>query len=262
MSVVTDRLRLTTVHLRLGLFAVFGIGFLAMAVPGFLEPMTFWIGIVIGDYAYPTHELHHFLLGTYFGVLFLGVLAQAVYPSRHVGALHTSLILFTAAIIGLIVTGAFDVGLLILLGLLVGMVLAHPSGMDQLPSRDTFDPTLGVMAGVTAIGAVVFASIEWYAQITVNDPHVAFGHYIFTGAIGLSIAVLTLYGSFRGMHWRFPIYTAGLFLFVLGVSSIRYPGAEQGSSLGVIGGVVVTLWAIVLIVIAERGDALRHRLGI
>lgn len=259
MSVVSDRVALNRNNLKLGGFVVFGLAFLALALPAFLEPMTFWIGIVLGDYAYPTHELHHFLLGTYLGLLFLGVVAQAVYPSKRVGALHGTIVLFAAAVIGVTLTDGFDPILLLLLGLLVGMTLTHPVGTAQLPSRENFDSLLGALALVTLIGGLAFAGIEWNAQLTAEDAHVVFGHYIFTGAAGLSVGVLAIYGSLRGINWRHPIYSASVLILVLGVASMVYPSAAQGSSFGVIGGILVALWALVLVLVAER-NAIQKRL--
>ncbi len=249
----TFRQRTFDGRLRLAAFGLFGLGFLALSLPAVLDPMTFWTGIVLGDYLYPTHELHHLVLGSVFPVLLLGVLAQAYRPSERVGALHTSLIIWTSLVVVFTVGGGFSPIQLVLLGLLAGMVVTHPTGRKQRPSFDTADRSLVAVAAVTAVGAVSFAGIELLSHFEAADDHVVLDHYLFMATTGLSIAALVLYGSLQGIGWRFPTYSAGFLLIVIGAGSIIYPGAEQGSSLGVALGLLVVVWAILFVGLAERG---------
>ena len=53
-----------------------------------------------------------------------------------------------------------------MLGLLVGMAVAHPAGRDQLPSLVRLDRRMATLAFVTAVGAVVFAGIELSAHFS------------------------------------------------------------------------------------------------
>ena len=245
--------RIADERLKLGVFGLFGLVFLALSLPALLEPMTFWTGIVLGDYAYPTHELHHLVLGSVFPILLLGVLAQAYRPSDRVGALHTTLIIWLSLVLVFTVGGAFSPIQVVLLGLLVGMVITHPAGRDQLPTFDDLDRPIAAVAAVTAIGAVAFAGVELLAHLTAEDSHVGFDHYLFMATTGISIAALVVYGSLRNIGWRFPTYSAGMLLVVIGGGSIIYPGAEQGSSLGVALGLIVVLWAVLFVGLVERG---------
>lgn len=246
----------TKAHAKLAGFALFGIGFLALALPAFAEPMTFWTGIFVGEYGYPSHELHHFVLGSVLGLLLLGVLVQAVRPSKRVGALHGTLIIWIALTASFSIAGEFSPVHLLLLGLLVGMAATHPVGTEQLPSRAQIDWAFVAVAVVTALGALSFGVIELNAHFARDDAHVAFDHYLFMATTGFSIAGLVLYSSVRHIGWRFPAYSAAFFMGVIGAASIVYPGASQGSSLGVVLGLIVLLWTGVFIVMAERGPEL------
>lgn len=255
MSTASADARLSTGRLKLGAFALAGLGFLALAAPAFAEPMTFWTGIVLGEYAYPSHELHHLVLGSVFPVLLVGVLAQAYRPRRRVGALHSVLVVWICLTAVFALGGEFSPMHVVLLGLLLAMALTHPAGSDQLPSREGLDRRMAAVAVVTALGALAFAGVELLAHFTAEDAHVGFDHYLFMATTASSIACLALYASFRGVGWRFPAYTSAFLLTVVGLGSVLYPGGEQGSSLGLFGLAVVG-WALLFVAVAERGDEL------
>ena len=258
MSARAAPIGLSVDRVRIGLFALFGLGFLALAVPAFAEPMTFWTGIVFGDYAYPSHEVHHFVLGGLFSVLLLGVLAQAIRPRNRVGALHTAIIIWASLTVVFTAGGEFSPIQLVLFGLLAGMAATHPAGREQLPSPSDLDRAMAVVAAMTALAVLAFAFGELSAHRTATDDHVVFGHYTFMATAGVSVAALGLYASFRGTGWRFPVYAAAVCIAIVGLGSIAYPGVEQGSSLGVGLGAATTLWAIVFVAVAER-EALGFR---
>ncbi len=252
MSVEVAGRQFSAAHAKLGLFALFGLAFVGLSLPAFLEPMTFWTGIVLGDYAYPTHELHHLVLGSVIPLLLLGVIVQAIRPANRVGALHSSIIIWLSLTVVFAIAGEFSPIHLILLGSLIGMALTHPAGSEQIPPLDDLDRRLAVIAAMTAVGAIAFAGTELISQFEAGDAHVAFGHYLFMATTGISIAALALYGSFRGIGWRWPIYGSAFLLAVIGLGSVIYPGAEQGSSLGVPLGLLITMWAIGFVAVAER----------
>ena len=260
MSTVSLQQRITAINFRLVLFGLFGLVFLALSLPALLEPMTFWTGIVLGDYLYPSHELHHLVLGSVFPILLLGVLVQVYRPSERVGALHTSLIIWASLVIVFAIGGEFSPIQVVLFGLLVGMAITHPAGKGQLPTLDAVNGVTIAVAALTAIGALALAGTELHSHLFVNDDHVGFDHYLFMATTGMSIAALALYGSLRGIGWRFPLYSAAFLLFVIGAGSVIYPGAEQGSSLGVVLGIFVILWAFVLVGLVERGEMVLERI--
>ena len=261
MSTRTALTNLSIRSLKLPVFALAGVGFLALSVPAFSEPMLFWTGIILGGYIYPTHELHHFVLGSVFGLLLLGVVAQAVQPAKRVGALHSSLIIWGLFSIVFTIGSGFSPVFIILLGLLTVMAIVHPAGRSQLPSVETLDRRMAAMAAVTTVGAIAFATNQLLSQLSLTDAHAGFEHYLFMATAALAIGALSIHASFRGTGWRFPAYAAAFFMLVIGVGSIVYPGAEQGSSLGVALGFVVALWAVLFISIAERGDELMAAIG-
>ena len=259
-ATVLSRIRANE-RITLGLYALFGIAFLALTLPVALDPLTFWTGIFLGDYAYETHELHHFVLGGLFTVLLLGVIVQAVRPTRRVGALHAVVLIWVAVMVTFTVGGEFSPIQLLLFAFLLGMVLVHPLGREQLPRMDDLDRRMAAVAAVIAVGATVGAGIELYTDLYgVDDPiavnhseHVAFGHYLSTAAAYLTIGALAVYASLRGVGWRYPAYSAAGLLGLLGAASIAYPGEEQSSSLGVPLGAVALVLAVVFLAVAEFG---------
>ena len=238
-------------RIRVGLFAAFGLAFLALAVPAAFEPMTFWTGILLGEYAYPSHELHHLVLGVVFPVLLFGVIAQVYRPKRRIGPLYTAVGIWIALTAVFTIGGGFSPVQLVLLALLVGMVLTHPAEAQQLPSMAALDRPMAVVAGLTALGALAFGAVELNAHFVANDSHVGFDHYLFMATASVSTAGLAGVASFRPIGWRYPAYTVGLFLTVFGLGSVLYPGSEQGSSLGAFG-LLVVVWALLFLVVAER----------
>lgn len=254
-------LRISNRFLKVGVFAAFGLGFLALSVPAVAEPLTFWTGIVLGEYAYPAHELHHFVLGSVLTLLLLGVVSQAIRPTRRVGALHSSVLIWLSLTVVFAVTGDFSPMHLVLLALLVGLLVTHPAGRGQLPDTKSVEPVMLAAGAITALGAIGFAALELNAHLTVADDHTAFGHYQFMATTGVSVAALSLYSCFRGVGWRFPLYGATALMSVIGLASIAYPGAEQGSSLGVGLGAVVVGWAVVFVLVAERPEPLSRWAG-
>lgn len=261
MSTARLKAGITRERITHGLFALFGLAFLLLSAPAVVEPMTFWTGIVIGEYLYPNHELHHLMLGIVFPLLLLGVIAQAFRPRDRVGALHTAIVIVAAIIVIFSIGGEFSAIQLLLLALLVGMALTHPAGIEQLPDPASASKPFLVVASITALGGLALVAVELNAHFTAHDGHVAFDHYLFMAVAGTSIAVLGIYASLRPINWRFPAYSVVAMLLVFGGGSVLYPGAEQGSSLGVGLGAVVILWAILFALVAERGEEILDRNG-
>ena len=261
MATAIDRVRVHESRLKLGLFALFGVVFLALLGPGLADPLTFWTGIVLGDYLYPGHQVHHFVLATVVALLLLGVIAQAPRPSHRAPALHTSVIVLLALVVSNLLGGEPAVGLLLFVALLLGMVLTHPAGREQLPTVAELHRPHAIVAGVTAIVAIGMAAIEILAHLSAADEHVTFGHYVMMATAWLSIGALGLLGSLRGRGWRFPTYGAVSLLLVFGVASVVFPGPEQGSSLGVTFGVIAVVWAIAIVLVAERGHEMAAHLS-
>ncbi|WP_237076858.1 hypothetical protein [Natrialba magadii] len=64
--------------------------------------------------------------------------------------------------------------------------------------------------------------------------------------------------SLKPTGWRIPLYAAGTLALLFAASSLAFPGAEQGSSLGTISAFAVILWAIALLGVSEyveRGNS-------
>ena len=243
-------------HLRLGLMYLCGVLFLALSLPVLLEPMLYWTGIIFGGYEYPTHEVHHFVLGIVLISLLLGIISQAYRPSDRPAALHSSIIIWGWFTIFFTIGDGFEPMFVVLLGLLIAMALFHPAGSSQLPEASSFSRPFGYLAILTAVLAFGFAGNELLTHLNVTDAHVSLSHYLFMATAAASVGTLLIRGSFSDRDWRYPIYLATAFIVIFGLASIVYPGAEQGSSAGQIGGAICVLWAGTLLIIAERGKSL------
>jgi peptidoglycan/LPS O-acetylase OafA/YrhL len=114
------------------------------------------------------------------------------------------------------------------------------------------------IAGIGTIGFAALAVAEFMNHTTLADEHVAFGHYEFMLFALVSIVLFGLLGALKPTGWRIPLYATGILALLFAASSLAFPGAEQGPSLGTVGAVAVVLWAIALIGVSEyveRGDS-------
>lgn len=246
-------------RLRFGLMAVFGLGFLGLSLPMLADPLLFWTDIVFGGHNYPSHELHHFVLGIVMGLLILGLVVQVYRPSQRTAALHTSIAIWGWFTIFFTIGQGFEPMFIVLLLLLGGVAVFHPAGKDQFPIAESLARPLGYITLLTAVAAFAFAGNELIAHRTLADSHVTLGHYLFMATGAASVGTLMIRGSFTERDWRFALYAAAACMIVFGAASIGYPGAEQGSSIGVIGGLVVIIWAIGILVVAERFEGFLSR---
>lgn len=230
--------------------------FLAFLVFALREPMAMALTGWTAEYAFPTHRVHHIMIGGMLTVFFLTVAVQLYRPIRQIGAIQAALtFVIVALVVTLIASGTAAAGELLIFAIPVTLIaLLHPGVRRLLPDRSRVDLRLLALAAAGTVGFAVIAIGELVAHTSLANDHVAFGHYEFMSIVLISIGLFAFLGAFRPAGWRILIYAAAVLAALYAVASLAFPGAEQGSSLGVITALVVLGWAIGLIAVAEFVD--------
>jgi hypothetical protein len=145
---------------------------------------------------------------------------------------------------------------------LVPLVL-HPAGRSVLRFDRVASPDR-LLIGLYAVGAVflvVYSGQELIKQFTLTGEDALRGHY---GDLAIATFSMVVWGGFavlRRRDWRFAAWMTGFVGLYLGVGSALFPTAS--SSLGLIGGVLMTVWAMVFVGMTELvRDGLLDEVGV
>ena len=241
-------------------FYLLAVAFVAFLLFAMRETMTMAVTAWLGGYAFPDHRVHHIMIGGTVAVFAATVAVQLYRPTKRVGALQAALAFIIAAfVLTAIASGLTAAGeLLAFLVPVVLLALLHPARGELVPRLEGFDRRVLAVAGVGAIGFAALAVTEFVNHTTLVDEHVAMGHYEFMLFGLVSIGLFGLLGALKPTGWRVPLYAAGFLALLFALSSLAFPGAEQGSNLGTVRALAVILWAIALIGVSEyveRGDS-------
>jgi hypothetical protein len=160
--------------------------------------------------------------------------------------------LLLSAAIGLVTGTVFAEIVLIVAGVSLVPLVLHPAGravlqFDRVASRNR------LLVGLYAVGAiflVVYGGQELVKQFTLTGENVLRAHYGDTAIMAFHMVVWGGLAVFRRRDWRFATWAAGVLAFYLGLSSAVFPDAS--SSLGLVGGVLVAIWAIAFDAMTER----------
>ncbi len=247
-------------RIRTPAFYLLTVAFVAFLLLALRETMTMVVTAWTGGYAFPDHRVHHIMIGGTLTIFAATVVVQLYRPAKRVGALQAALAFVVAGfVLTAIASGLTAAGeLLAFLVPVVLIALLHPARGELRPRLDGVDSRVLAVAGIGAIGFAALAVTEFVNHTTLADEHVAFGHYEFMLFGLVSIGLFGLLGALKPSGWRIPIYAAGTLALLFGTSSLAFPGAEQGSSLGTLAAIAVLLWAIALIGVSEyvdRGDS-------
>ncbi len=247
-------------RVRKPVFYLLTVAFAAFLLFALRETMTMVVTAWLGGYAFPGHRVHHIVIGGTLAVFVATVAVQLYRPTKRVGALQAALAFVIAAfVLTAIASGLAAAGeLLVFLVPVAVIALLHPARGELVPRLEGVDRRVLAIAGVGAIGFAALAVNEFVKHTTLADEHVAFGHYEFMLFGLVSIGLFALLGAVKPTGWRIPLYAAGVLAVLFAASSLAFPGAEQGSSLGTVGAIAVILWAIALIGVSEyveRGDS-------
>lgn len=213
----------------------------------FLFVVTGWGGFL------GSHSVHDLAI---FAVVWMGLLGLAVQfyrPVERVTAiLAMPLIMAPAAVVGF-ATGTELAMMGVIFGALGLLALAlHPAGRSLL-RFDRVEPSNRLLVGLFAVGALVmvaYGGLELLKQFTLTDDHAILQHYGNLAIAALYVAVMGGLAVFRQRDWRFAAWSAGFVAIYIGASSAVFPSAA--SSLGLVGGVLVAVWAVAFVGLVER----------
>lgn len=211
------------------------------------QVVTGWTGS-FGDWS--IYALVH-PAGFWISVLALAV--QFSRPTERVNAiLWLPFGLLLSAAVGMATGTVFAEIVLILAAVSLVPLVLHPAGRSVL----RFDRVVSLnrlLVGLYAVGAVfliIYAGQELVKQFTLTGENVLRAHYGDTAIMTFHMVGWGGLAVFRRRDWRFATWAAGVLAFYLGVSSAVFPDAS--SSLGLVGGVLVAIWAIAFVAMTER----------
>jgi hypothetical protein len=183
----------------------------------------------------------------------LGMAVQFYRPTERVNAiLLMPFALLWSAAIGLATGTVFAVVTLILAAISLVPLVLHPAGRSVLRFDRVVSPNR-LLVGLYAVGAIFligYGGQELVKQFTLTGEDALRGHYGDLAGSAFSMAVWGGLAVFRRRDWRFAAWITGFVAVYLGVSSVMFPDAS--SSLGLVGGVFVAIWAITFVAMTER----------
>lgn len=229
------------------------LAFLAFLVVALWESMIMVVTGWFPDYVHPTHRVHHIMIGGMITVFVLTLVMQLYRPMRRIGAMQAALIfVVTMAVLTSIASGVAAASELLIFVLpVVILTLLHPGVRQIRPRLADVDRRLLAIALIGASGLAYLALMEFNAHMTLADDHVALGHYEFMMITLVSIALFAVIGAFRSPGWRVPVYAAAAIALLYGSGSFAFAGAEQGSSLSMLGSIGMITWALLLVGVSE-----------
>lgn len=235
------------------LYAFYAAVVVAIAVPVYMTGSMLLWGVTGWTGFLGSHSVHDLVI---FGLIWmglLGLLAQFYRPSDRVNAiLAMPVIMIPAVVIG------FAAGTeLAMMGLIFGAVsllalALHPAGRSLL-SFDRLAPPNRLVVGLFGVGALVmvpYAGFELSKQFTLANDHAMIQHYGNIALAALYVTLMAGLGTFRRRDWRFATWSAGFVALYIGASSAVFPAVP--SSLGLVGGLLVAVWAVAFVATNER----------
>lgn len=257
VSSETDESRLASLStagkIRLGAFtlvalAIIALNFVMTPADLLLAAINGW-GRDLGD-----HQVHEMVVSALIWLAFVVPMALLVYhPSRRVNTILAPFVLaIPTAVMALLADSFLFTGFVIMSVLAVLALLLHPAGrslvwFDRVESIDRRVAGLFTLGGLPLL---VYAGLEVANQLGPVDEHVLFVHYGAMAIAAFLVILMGILGIARQRDWRFATWSSGVMAAFLGFVSVVYPGSR--SSLGVIGGILLVLWAIAFVASVER----------
>lgn len=240
---------------RLPLFYAITLLFVAFLLFAIQEPLQFTVSAWMAGYEAPTHRVHHIMIGGLLGLLVIGVASQLYQPGKRVGGyILAALVIVVTMAMSLIGGGIIAVQeLLVFLIPLIIVGALHPTLRSVRFDRESVDRRMLGLAVIAAVPMIAFAALQMNLHLTLTDDHVAFEHYIMMASGAVVIGLGALIASFRPAGWRILAYGVVALAALIGIASIAFPDAVQGTNFGIIGGTLVVLWAVSYLAVAEYG---------
>lgn len=206
------------------------------------------------------HQLHDMTVATLVWIALTVPLALILYhPTGRVNTVLPPLIFAgTTAMMAFLAESFLFMGFAVMSALALVALLLHPAGRS-LARFDRVESVDRRVAGLFAIGAIpllIYAALELVKQLGPVDEHVVFVHYGAMSNAAFLVVIMGALAVYRQRDWRFAAWISGLIAAFVCLASVAYPGSE--SSLGLIGGGLLLLWAIAFVASVEyvrRSDA-------
>jgi len=251
-SQIRSRAGYGATRLRKPAFYALTVAFLGFLLLALGDTLTMVVNAWTGGYAFPGHRVHHIMIGGTLAIFVASIAVQLYRPRLRVGALAAALVfviagfVLTAVASGLVAASE----MLVFLVPVVAIAFLHPAREELIPRLERADRRTLAVAGIGVLGFGALAVTEFVNHTTLGDEHALFGHYEFMLLALVVIGLFGLLGGLKFVGWRFPLYAASALALLYAGSSIVFPGAEQGSSLGTIGAFAVILWAVALVAVS------------
>ncbi len=255
MGGLRARTNWTAKKVRMPLFYAVTVAFLGFLLLALNEPMRFVALAWTPEYGFPTHRVHHVMIGGLLTLLVASVAVQLYRPAIRVGAYLLAAIAIGSLVVVTLLTEGFGAAseLAIFVIPLVIIGLLHPGLRSFRPSRETLDVRMLALAGGAAIALLAFAAVQMNLQLTAANDHAVFEHYLMMAGGALTIAVGALVAAFRPAGWRVLAYGVAALVALVGIASVAFPAGVQGTNFGIVGGVLAVLWAAGFVAVAEYG---------
>lgn len=199
------------------------------------------------------HQVRDMTVAALIWLVLIVPLALLLYhPSGRVNTVLAPLIILIPHAVLAYLSDSFLFMPFVVMSALALLIFAfHPAGrslvrFDRIASID-WRPAAVYVIGVVPL--LVYAGFEITKQLGPVDEHVVFVHY---GGMAIGVFFIAVMGALaiiRTRDWRFAGLSTGLVAAFIGLVSIGYPAGE--SSLGLIGGALLFLWAVTFVASVE-----------
>ncbi len=203
----------------------------------------------------PVSDLSFFALGAI--ITGVGFVIQLRSPERHLAGVQQALIgLLALTLAGLI--GAREEplagGLLFFLAAAI-LAALHPARQDLFKPGTSWSRPMAAMAILAAIPAIIYAA-SMLGLARQAGPSCFLGQcahgdrFAEMAASAIALVLVSLLAAFKPPGWQISAWSAGVAAIVVGLASIALPNAP--GAFGQAGGVVVVVWGMLFVTIAER----------
>lgn len=232
-------------------FVAFTLAVLALlALNVVMTPPEVLAASFVGWFGDPgVHQVHDMTVAALLWTAIVVPAALLLYhPTRRVNTVLAPIVLVVPVMVMAYLAGSF-----LFVGFVIGSTLAllalllHPAGRSlvRFDRVDSVDRRIAALLAVGAIPLLGYAGLELVKQFGPVDDHVLFVHF---GGMAIAAVYVALMGTLavvRERDWRFAAWSAGLIAAFVGLASVVFPGVE--SSLGIVGGVLLFLWAVAFV---------------
>jgi hypothetical protein len=231
--------------IRFAAFSIAVLGLLALNL--LMTPPAVLLAGVTGWYQdLGTHQVHDMAIAAGLWIAVILPLVLLLYrPTNRVNTILAPLTVAVPTAIMAFLAGSFLFpGFAVMSFLALAAFLLHPAGRSvvRFDRVASVDPRVTGLLVVAAVPLLVYAGLELSKQLGPANEHVVFVHYGGMANAAFYVVLMGALAVFRRRDWRFATWSAGLIAAFVGLASIAYPASA--SSLGLVGGGLLVLWAV------------------